>query len=335
MNSTFIIAEIAQAHDGSLGIAHSYIDALSKTGINAIKFQTHIADAESSVHEKFRIQFSYKNESRFEYWKRMEFSKEEWQGLKNHCESVNVEFISTPFSCAAVNLLEELKVKKYKISSGDINNYLLIDKICSTGKDLIISSGMNDIAAISQSVERIKSRGINNLTLLQCKTEYPTEPKNWGLNCIQTFKNLFNVKVGLSDHSGEIFPSLSAVTLGAEVLEFHAVFDKSIFGPDAKASLNINQISELVKGVRQIEVSLNEVCNKVDTDINIELQQLFGKSLCVNRNFKIGEIITIDCLETKKPAGYGIHPSKYIDIIGKRINKDLKKWDFINLNDII
>ena len=335
MNSTFIIAEIAQAHDGSLGIAHSYIDALSKTGINAIKFQTHIADAESSHYEKFRIPFSYKNESRFDYWKRMEFSKEEWQGLKNHCESLNIEFISTPFSCAAVNLLEELNVKKYKISSGDINNYLLIDKICSTRKDIIISSGMSDINSISQTVERIKSSSNNNLTLLQCTTEYPTEPKNWGLRCIQVFKDLFNVRVGLSDHSGEIFPSLSAVSLGAEVLEFHAVFDKKIFGPDAKASLNIKQIYELVKGVRQIEISLNEVCNKVDTEINIELQQLFGKSLCVNRSFKKGDIISIDSLESKKPAGYGIHPSKYTDIIGKKVNKNLNKWDFITYNDFI
>ena len=120
-----IIAEIAQAHDGSVGILHSFIDALAATGVDAIKFQTHIAVAESSEHEPFRKKFSYVDKTRFDYWKRMEFTYEEWQEIKNHCEQVNLEFLSSPFSCAAVELLEKQRVKRYKVGSGEINNHLL------------------------------------------------------------------------------------------------------------------------------------------------------------------------------------------------------------------
>lgn len=333
MKNTYIIAEIAQAHDGSLGIAHSYIDALARTGVNAIKFQTHIADAESSSFEKFRIQFSYKNESRFDYWKRMEFSKQEWIGLKQHCEDLGLDFLSTPFSCEAVDLLESLNVKKYKISSGDVDNYLLIDKICSTGKEIIISSGMSDLNILSQTIERIKNSG-NSLTVLQCKTEYPTKPANWGLNCIKVIKDKFGVKVGLSDHSGEIFSSLAAVTLGAEVIEFHVVFDKQLFGPDTLASLTLVQTEELVKGIRQIETSLDQSCNKEDDLKQSEMRNIFGKSLSLNKDMIAGEVIKTEYLESKKPAGMGIHASEYINIVGKKINKDKKKWDFLTLNDI-
>jgi len=148
---TFIIAEIAQAHDGSLGIAHSFIDALKGTGVDAIKFQTHIAEAESSIFEPFRINFSYEDKTRFDYWKRMEFSFEEWKGLKEHCEQNNLEFMSTPFSNMAVDLLEGLGIKRYKVSSGDLNNFLLLEKIARTKKPIILSTGMSSFTSVNQN----------------------------------------------------------------------------------------------------------------------------------------------------------------------------------------
>ena len=129
MSKIFIIAEIAQAHDGSLGIAHSFIDALKDTGVDAVKFQTHMAEAESSDFEPFRVNFSYVDKTRFEYWKRVEFNFEEWKGLKEHCDQNNLEFMSTPFSNSAVDLLEKLSVKRYKIGSGDVGNFLLLEKL--------------------------------------------------------------------------------------------------------------------------------------------------------------------------------------------------------------
>jgi len=133
----FIIAEIAQAHDGSLGTAHAYIDALSKTGVHAIKFQTHIAEAESSIYEPFRVKFSKQDKTRFDYWKRMEFTLEQWKELKAHCNEVGLEFMSSPFSNAAVDVLEEVGVNRYKIGSGEVTNFLLLEKINRILKSLI------------------------------------------------------------------------------------------------------------------------------------------------------------------------------------------------------
>ena len=129
-----IIAEIGQAHEGSLGIAHSYIDALFDAGVTAIKWQIHIAEAESSIHEPFRVKFSYEDKTRFDYWKRMEFTPEQWNGLKKHCETKGLEFISSPFSNAAVELVEKIGVKRYKVGSGEVSNFLMLEQIAKTGK---------------------------------------------------------------------------------------------------------------------------------------------------------------------------------------------------------
>ncbi len=332
-NSTFIIAEIAQAHEGSLGIAHSYIDALAKTGVNAVKFQTHIADAESSEYENFRINFSYEDVTRFDYWKRMEFTIEQWYGLKKHCEDLGIEFISSPFSCASVDLLKKIGVNKYKIGSGETSNYLMLQKIAETGKDILLSSGMSSFSEIDKTLNFLKPFK-NKLSLFQCTTEYPTRPDTWGLNVISEMKSKYQLPIGFSDHSSDIFAPLAAVTLGAELLEFHAVFHKDIFGPDAKASLNLVQISKLVSGVRDIEKSIN---NPVDKNDNLKYASnkiLFGKSLAINKSLEIGHIIQIQDLESKKPAEKGIAVSEFQSVIGKKLNKSLRKWEFITINDI-
>jgi N,N'-diacetyllegionaminate synthase len=333
LNNTFIIAEIAQAHEGSLGIAHSYIDALAKTGVDAIKFQTHIAEAESSDFESFRVKFSYEDNTRFDYWKRMEFSLEQWIGLKQHCDDLGLEFISSPFSCAAVELLEKIGVKKYKIGSGETSNFLMLQKIAETGKDILLSSGMSSFSEIDETLNFLKPFK-NKISLFQCTTEYPTIPETWGLNVIPEMKNKYKLPIGFSDHSSDIFAPLAAVSLGAELLEFHAVFHKDIFGPDAKASLNIDQISQLVKGVREIEKSNKFPVNKNDNLKYASNKKLFGKSLAINKNLEKGYQIQIDDLESKKPAERGISASKFQSIIGKKLNKSLSQWDFLTIDDI-
>lgn len=333
LNKTFIIAEIGQAHDGSLGIAHSYIDALANTGVNAIKFQTHIAEAESSIFENFRVNFSYEDKTRFDYWKRMEFEFDQWLGLKNHCEKLGLEFISSPFSCLAVDLLEKIGVDKYKVGSGEVRNKLLIDKICKTGKEILISSGMSTIMELEQSISWINNFN-QKYSLFQCTTEYPTSPEDWGLGVIQDLKEKFQVPVGFSDHSGDIYSSLAAVALGADMLEFHVVFSKEMFGPDSKASLTIEQVKTLVKGVRQLEISNSSLIRKDCDNRFLELKQLFGKSLCVNKKLKAGYVLTFDDLEAKKPMGRGIDAAEYTNIIGKKLKHDLEKWDFINYQDL-
>lgn len=330
----FLIAEIGQAHEGSLGIAHSYIDALAKTGVDAVKFQTHIAEAESSSFEPFRVNFSYEDDTRFDYWRRMEFSKAQWIGLKEHCDDVGLEFMSSPFSNAAVELLEDIGVQRYKIGSGEVNNFLLLDRIAKTGKPIILSSGMSSIKELDTSVKFLQSRNAD-VQILQCTTSYPTSPENWGLNVIHELKSRYKIPVGYSDHSGDIFACLFAAALGAEILEFHAVFDKKMFGPDAPASMTINQISRLTEGIRQLQLARDHSVDKNDNSRFSQLKGIFEKSLSINKDLNKGHRIILDDLEAKKPKGKGIDAQDFTSVIGRRLTRNLSQWDFLNEDDLI
>ncbi len=325
----FIIAEIAQAHDGSIELAHSYIDALSKTGVDAVKFQVHIAEAESSVHEPFRVKFVSQDKTRFDYWKRMEFTLQQWKELKKHCEKAGVEFVASPFSNAAVDFLEEVGVNSYKIGSGEVNNFLLLEKIARTGKPIILSSGMSSFEELNKTVGFLKERKVE-ISILQCTTAYPTQPENYGLNVIGELKARYSVPVGYSDHSAKTETCIAAVTLGAEILEFHAVFSRNSLGPDASSSLEMKEITQLVKAVRNIEVALQHSVDKSDNSNYIELKNIFEKSLAVNKDLKAGHVLRFEDLEAKKPKGFGIDASRFEEVIGKEIIKEMKKWDFLN-----
>lgn len=338
-DSVFLIAEIAQAHDGSLGILHSYIDALAETGVDAIKFQMHIADAESSSSEKFRVNFSYVDKTRFDYWKRMELSLEQWTEVKKHCEDKGVEFLVSPFSIEAFHMLEKLGVKRYKLASGEISNYLMLDQIARTGKPIIISTGMSDYAEIEKTLSFLAQyspyQDKKNITLLQCTTSYPTPPDKLGLNCIPEMMKKFEVPVGLSDHSGEIYPALAAIALGAKAIECHAVFDKRMFGPDAKSSLTIDTFANLVKGVRFLEDALKKPVNKNDSTYFSNLREMFGKSLAYNKELAEGHILQISDLETKKPSKLGLEPALFQSIIGKRLRRSVGRNEFVSEKDFV
>ena len=155
-----IIAEIGQAHDGSLGIAHSYIDSLKGTGVSSIKFQVHIAEAESSKNEKFRKKFSYEDKTRFDYWKRIEFNKNQWAALKKHCEYNGFEFIASTFSMAGIDLLKDIGLKTFKIASGEVNNYLMIDKLINLKKEIILSSGLSSYSELDLVIKKINKSKI-------------------------------------------------------------------------------------------------------------------------------------------------------------------------------
>ncbi len=322
------IAEIGQAHDGSLGTVHAYIDALSKTGVDAIKFQTHIAEAESSIHEPFRVKFSKQDATRMDYWKRMEFTVEQWHGIKAHCDEVGLEFMSSPFSNAAVDVLEEVGVKRYKIGSGEVNNLLILKKIAATRKPIIISSGMSSFEELDATVAFLKPFG-NEVSILQCTTAYPTQPEEWGLNVILDLKQRYGVPVGFSDHSGNINACLAAAALGAEIFEFHVVFDKRQFGPDTPASITIDQTQQMVAGIKQIQLALAHNIDKTDNSKFAALKNIFEKSLAVNKDLPAGHRISFDDLEAKKPKGFGISANAFESVIGKKTVTPLKKWDFL------
>ncbi len=329
----FVIAEIGQAHDGSLGILHSYIDALSETGVDAVKFQVHIAEVESSQFEEFRVKFSYVDKTRYDYWKRMGFSIDQWIEIKSHCEKVGLEFLASPFSNAAVDLLEEVGIKQYKVGSGETTNYVLLRKIAQTGKNIILSSGMSAFRDIELAVEFLKPYG-NQISILQCTTKYPTLAEDIGLNVITEMKERYGLKIGFSDHSGKTCAPLAAVALGAEIIEIHTVFDKRIFGPDAGSSLTIDEIKQLVDGIRFIEKSLAHPIDKRSIAGFERVREIFGKSLSVNKDLPAGHVLAFDDLETKKPYGRGMHAKDYQKAIGLKLKIDKKKYDFLHEEDI-
>tara|TARA_B100000073_G_scaffold341905_1_gene344066 strand:- start:22 stop:1044 length:1023 start_codon:yes stop_codon:yes gene_type:complete len=330
----FIIAEIAQAHDGSLGILHSLIEASAKLGVDAVKFQVHIANAESTKHEPFRINFSYEDKTRFDYWKRMELSSSQWLQIKEKCNNLGVEFIATPFSSEAIDLLESLNVGKYKIGSGDLNNLLLIDRVIKTGKEVFISTGMANEDEIKFIVNRIKNSG-NKLTLFQCTSKYPTNADEVNLEVINDFKQKFNCPIGLSDHSGEIYAALGAVALGADAVEVHVTFSKEMFGPDSKSSLNFDQLENLIKGIRFLEKArYGNLKTKANKDFE-KLKQTFGRSLYLKRSLKKNEYISAEDLEAKKPADLGVNSSEYEKFLGKKALKNLSKGILLRIEDFL
>jgi N-acetylneuraminate synthase len=330
----YLIAEIAQAHDGSLGILHSYIDAVAKTGVHAIKFQMHIAEAESSIHEPFRVSFSREDATRYDYWKRMEFTLAQWAGIKQHCDEVKLDFICSPFSNLAVDWLEEIGIHSYKIGSGEVNNFLLLEKIAQTDKPVIISSGMSSFEELDKTVEFLKQRKVD-FSILQCTTAYPTKPEQYGFNIISELKQRYKVPVGFSDHSAKIATGIAAVALGAEILEFHVVFHRDMFGPDAKASLTLEETKLLVEAVNEIYIANSNPIDKNTNESFGELKAIFEKSLAINKDLPQGHLITFDDLESKKPKGYGISATDFEKVIGRTLKNPKSQWDFLNEEDLV
>lgn len=324
----FIIAEVGQAADGSLGMMHSYIDALKNSNIDAIKFQTHIADAESSVYEPFRVKFSKQDKTRFDYWKRMEFTLEQWKGLKEHCDSVGLEFISSPFSIAAVELLEELGVKRYKIGSGEVSNLLMLDRIARTGKQILLSSGMSGYSEIEKAIKAINNYH-NDIVVFQCTSNYPVRPDAYGINVCKELFQQFKLPVGYSDHSGSMFPPIAALCHGASYFESHVIFDKRMFGPDVSSSLTIDEFKMMSKALRELKIALDSPINKNNIDSFSEMKKIFQKSLAVNKKLQPGHCLKLEDLEAKKPYGRGIPAEHYDKVLGKQLKFTKEKWDFL------
>ena len=326
-----IIGEIAQAHDGSLGTAHAYIDAIANAGADAIKFQTHIAAAESTPGEPWRVKFSPQDESRYEYWQRMEFTEDQWHGLKSHADDRNLIFLSSPFSIEAFELLSRVGVEAWKIASGEVTNTLLIERMVNSGQPIMLSSGMSMINELDEIVKYIKENR-NDLTLFQCTSSYPVSPEKIGLNMLAEFRQRYDCKVGLSDHSGSIFAGLAAATLGANAVEVHVTFSREMFGPDISSSITISELSQLVEGAKFIQQS---IANPVEKDqIAQEMQplrDLFTKSVVARTDLPAGTILKLEHLTVKKP-GTGIPAKQLKELIGRRLLADVKANQLLSLD---
>ncbi len=328
-----IIGEVAQAHDGSLGMAHAFIEAIARAGADAVKFQTHIASSESTPEEPWRIKFSPQDETRYAYWKRMEFSLDQWRGLKHHADEAGLLFLSSPFSLDAVQLLKEIQVSAWKIASGEVGNIPIFERILATGLPVFLSTGMSPLEEIDRAVGLIQAGSVP-LTLLQCTSMYPAPPEKIGLNLIPYFRERYRCKVGLSDHSGSIFPGLAGAALGMDALEVHVTLSREMFGPDVPASVTTSELLTLVEGIRFIE---RMAANPVDKDtLSCELapmRKLFTKSIVVREDLPAGTRLRPEHLTTKKP-GSGLPAEKLVEVIGHRLRKDVKADTLLREEDL-
>jgi N-acetylneuraminate synthase len=329
----FIIGEVGLAHDGSLGLAHAFIDEVARGGADAVKFQTHIAAAESTPAEPFRIKFSRQDATRYEYWKRMEFSEAEWRGLADHARERGLVFLSSPFSREAVDLLARLGMEMWKVPSGEVGNIPLLDAMIATGRPILLSSGMSDLAELDTSAARVKAAGVP-LAVLQCTTAYPCPPERIGLNMIPVFRDRYGCFVGLSDHSGTIYPGIAAATLGSEVVEVHVTMSRGMFGPDVPASITIEELRQLVDGVRFVE---RMRAHPVDKDAVAKdmapLRAIFTKSVVARQPIPAGTVLTEMHVALKKP-GTGIPAEQVATVIGRRLKRPLAADEQLRLDDL-
>ncbi len=319
-----VIAEVAQAHDGSLGLAHAYIDAAALAGADAVKFQTHIAEAESSSLEPWRTKFSTQDDSRFDYWRRMEFSPEQWHGLKRHADEAGLMFLSSPFSLEAVGLLKSVGVAGWKVASGEITNLPMLEEMAKAGGPVLLSTGMSPFTEIDRAVEVARRHG-SPLAVFQCTTQYPSPPEAIGLNVLGELRARYNSAVGLSDHSGTVFPSLAAATQGIEVIEVHLTLSREMFGPDVVASVTCEELATLCRGVRFIECMQASPVDKTQVAAAAApLREIFLKSVVPTRDLAAGSVIEPTDITTKKP-GTGIPASDFDTVIGRVLARGVKK----------
>lgn len=328
-----VIGEVSQTHDGSLGTAHAFIDAIAAAGADAVKFQTHIASAESTPSEPWRKRFSPQDETRYDYWKRMEFTEPQWHGLKKHADEKGLLFLSSPFSMQAVELLKRVGVAGWKVASGEISNVEMLDAMIATRLPIILSTGMSDLPEVEDAVKRVRAAKLP-VAVLQCATMYPCPPEAVGLNVIEDYRRRFPDAVGLSDHSATIYPGLAAATLGIEVLEVHVALSRDMFGPDVVASLTPAELRQLVDGVRFIERMKANPVDKAKAAADLKpLRQIFMKSVVAAADLPAGTVLVREHLAAKKP-GTGIPARELPALLGRKLKRAVARDTLLSNDDL-
>jgi N-acetylneuraminate synthase len=316
-----VIAEIAQTHDGSLGTAHAYIDVVARAGAHAIKMQTHVAAAESTPGEPWRIKFSRQDATRYDYWKRMEFTEPQWHGLAAHARERGLIFLSSAFSFEAVDLLERVGMPAWKVGSGEVTNLPLLDRLAGTGRPVLLSSGMSTWDELDVAVARVSARA--PVAVLQCTTAYPCPPERIGLNVLAELRVRYGCPVGLSDHSSKVWAGIAAAALGANLLEVHVAFTRECFGPDVAASVTIDELASLVEGTAFVHGCLAHPVQKDAAAAEMgELKRIFGKSVVAARALPEGHLLAAADLALKKP-GSGIPAARLAEVVGRRLRRDV------------
>ena len=332
MNKVFIIAEAGVNHNGSVELAKRLIDVASKAGVDAVKFQTFKAEnlvSKNAQKADYQKETTDKQESQLEMIKKLELDVDTHKVLMQYCHEKNIMFLSTPFDHDSIDMLSELGLEIFKIPSGEITNLPYLRHIGSLNKEVILSTGMADIGEIEDTLDVLAEAGTEkeNITVLHANTMYPTPMEDVNLKAMETIGNTFDISYGYSDHTLGIEVDIAAVAMGASVIEKHFTLDKTMEGPDHKASLEPNELVSMVKAIRNIELALGSSVKKPSTSEKPNIA-IARKSIVAKKAIKIGELLTEDNLAIKRP-GTGINPMLWDIMVGTTAQKDYKEDDLI------
>lgn len=331
MKKVLIIAEAGVNHNGDINLAKKLIEQAAKAGADVVKFQTFKANSCVSVSAKkakYQLETTAKEESQLEMIKKLELSYELHFELMKHCKKHDIIFLSTPFDLESVEFLRGLDLPYFKIPSGEITNLPYLKAVAKCKKRVLLSTGMANLGEIEAALTILRKNGTRNITLLHCNTEYPTPFEDVNLNALKTLKEAFKLEVGYSDHTEGIVASLGAVALGAVVIEKHFTLDKTMEGPDHRASLEFEELRALCKGIRELEKALGSGIKKASKS-EAKNKIIARKSLVAKRTIQKGEKFSEQNLTTKRP-GSGISAMRYEEYLGKRALKTYKKDELIN-----
>ena len=330
--SCFIIAEAGVNHNGDIRLAKKLIDVAKKAGADAVKFQTfHTEELVSKSTEKAEYQIWAKEKTQHEMLKRLELSFNDFRELKKYCDKKKIIFLSTPHSEDAIDFLESL-VPAYKIGSGDLTNLPFLKKVAKKKKPILLSTGMANLSEVKEAVSTIKKQGNNKIILLHCTTNYPCPFEEVNLRAMLTLKKEFKLPVGYSDHTLGIMVPIMAVAMGAKIIEKHFTLNKNLPGPDHKASLEPNELKEMVKVIRDVKKALGSDIKK-PTKSEEKIKKFVRKSIIAKVDIPRDTKILRDMLIIKRP-GTGIAPKFLNEVINKAAKKNIKKDQLITREDI-
>lgn len=332
MSKVLIIAEAGVNHNGSLELAKRLAFTAKECGADIVKFQT--AKLESLVSAtapmaKYQKENTGINESQKEMLSKLLLSFEDFAELKNYCDLIGIHFLSTPFDIESVDFLDELGCDIWKIPSGEITNYPYLVHIARTGKQIILSTGMCDMDEIEAALEVLKANGAKDITLFHCTTNYPTPYDEVNLSAMNSLREKYGCDVGYSDHTLGICVPIAAVALGATVIEKHFTLDRNMDGPDHKASLEPNELKEMIDSIRNIEMAMGDGV-KTPQESELANRAVARKSIVASRDIKRGEMLTEYNVTTKRP-GSGISPMLWNDIIGTAAIRDFNSDELIEI----
>lgn len=332
MKHVCIIAEAGVNHNGSFELAKKMVDAAKMAGVDYVKFQTFNPEklvsrfAEKAEYQK---ETTGASESQLEMLQKLTLTNDNFIELKEYCDSIGIGFISTPFDLDSIDFLDTFNMDFWKIPSGEVTNLPYLEAVAKTGRKVIMSTGMCDVEEILAAVKVLEDNGTKEIELLHCNTQYPTPFEDVNLNAMLTIKNATAKKVGYSDHTLGIEVPIAAVALGAEVIEKHFTLDKTMAGPDHRASLNPVELKNMVDAIRNIERALGDT-DKVVSPSETANKAVARKSIVASRDIKLGEILSADNLTTKRP-GNGVTPMKWYEVVGTKAVRDFKEDEMIEI----